>query len=97
MGMLYRRKQKDDAGKPVEVGPWWMKIYDDGRPIYASTRKLDKREAYAAMVKEEGKIAEGRREGPLVRRIRFEDLVECCRSCRARRREPGHHLHRVRA
>jgi hypothetical protein len=28
------------ADKCVLVGPWWMKIYDDGKPTYASTGKL---------------------------------------------------------
>ena len=42
MGMLYRRKQKNEAGKFVEVGPWWMKYYDNGRPIYQGTGTFEK-------------------------------------------------------
>jgi hypothetical protein len=34
MGAVYRRTKKDkQTGKRTPVGPWWMKIYDDGRPI----------------------------------------------------------------
>jgi hypothetical protein len=76
MGSLHRRTKLDEqTGERVPVGPWWMKIHDDGKPIYASTDKLEKREAVTVMRKAEAKIAEGRHEGPLVRRTRFDDLV----------------------
>jgi hypothetical protein len=46
MGSLHRRTKLDEqTGKRVPVGPWWMKIHDDGKPIYASTGELEKREA----------------------------------------------------
>ncbi len=77
MGMLYRRKKKDaKTGKLVEVGPWWMKYYDCGKPYQQSTGKREKREASSVLKKTEGKVLEGRREGPQVHRTRFEDLVE---------------------
>ena len=77
MGMLYRRKKRDPVtGDLVECGPWWMKYYDGGKPIMESTGKLEKREAFLVLRKAEGKVAEGRREGPLVKRTRFEDLIE---------------------
>ncbi|NGZ98490.1 MAG: site-specific integrase [Nitrospira sp. WS110] len=77
MGMLYRRKKKDPAtGEFVEVGPWWMKYFDNGKPIYQSTKKYDKREAIAALKRAEHKVLEGQREGPLVYRTKYEDLVE---------------------
>ena len=80
MGMLYRRKKRDPVtGKLVECGPWWMKYYDGGKPIMESTGKLEKREASLVLRKAEGKVAEGQREGPLVKRTRFEDLVELIR------------------
>ncbi len=76
MGALYRRTKKDEqTSTRIPVGPWWMKVYDDGRPIYASTGKLEKRQAMTVMRKAEARIAEGRHEGPLVRRTRFDDLV----------------------
>ena len=35
MGMVYRRKKRDSVtGLLVEQGPWWMKFYDNGRPVY---------------------------------------------------------------
>lgn len=58
MGSLYRRTKVDvQSGKRVPLGPWWMKIYDDGKPIYASTGKLEKREAATVMRKAEARIA----------------------------------------
>ena len=63
MGMLYRRKKKDPTtGNLVERGPWWMKYYDHGRPVYRSTEKHEKREALKALHKAEGKVADGQRE-----------------------------------
>jgi len=64
MGMLYRRKRKDPVtGLLVEVGPWWMKYFDGGKPILESTEKMGKREALLVLRKAEGKVAEGRRGG----------------------------------
>jgi hypothetical protein len=50
MGMLYRRKKRDlVTGLLVEQGPWWMKYYDGGKPIYESTAKIEKREALVVL------------------------------------------------
>lgn len=77
MGMLYRRKKKDSVtGKLIERGPYWMKYYDDGRPVYQSTGKTEKREAIKVLQRAEGKVLDGQREGPAVHRTRFEDLIE---------------------
>src|SRR5215472_13879246 len=77
MGMLYRRKVRDPVtGVLVERGPWWMKYYDGGKPIYQSTGKLEKREATLLLRKAEAKVAEGQREAPRIHRTRFDDLVE---------------------
>ena len=77
MGMLYRRKKLDPVtGKLVEQGPWWVKYYDGGKPIYETTRKLEKRDALTVLRKAEAKVAEGQREGPVVKRTRFEDLIQ---------------------
>lgn len=77
MGMLYRRKKRDPVtGLLVEQGPYWAKYYDDGKPVYESTGKLEKREALIVLRRAETKVAEGRREGPTVKRTRFEDLIE---------------------
>ncbi len=77
MGMLYRRKKKNaTTGKLEPKGPWWMKFYDQGKPIFLSTKQYEKREAQKALQKAEGKVAEGQRESPLFHRIRFEDLIE---------------------
>lgn len=76
MGMLYRQKKRDSVtGLLVEQWPWWMKIYDDGKPIYESTGKEEKREALIVLRRAETKVADGQREGTAVRRTRFEDLI----------------------
>ena len=77
MGMLYRRKKKDPkTGKLVESGPWWMKYYDQGKPYYESTEKLNKSEASKALKKKEAKVLQGHKEGSKVNRTKFEDLIE---------------------
>ena len=77
MGMLYRRKKRDlVTGLLVEQGPWWMKYYDGGKPIYESTGKEEKREGLVVLRRAETKVADGQREGPAVNRTRFEDLIE---------------------
>ena len=75
MGMLYRRKQRNAAGALVEAGPWWMKYYAHGRPIYESTGTVEKREANAMLKKAEHKVLEGHRVTSRTRRIKFDDLV----------------------
>ena len=75
MGMLYRRKQRNAAGVLVEAGPWWMKYYAHGRPIYESTGTVEKREANAMLKKAEHKVLEGHRVTSRTRRIKFDDLV----------------------
>ena len=77
MGMLYRRKKRDPVtGLLVEHGPWWMKYYDGGKPIYESTAKIEKREALVVLRRAETKVADGQQEGSAVKRTRFEDLIE---------------------
>lgn len=76
MGSLYRRKKRDPkTGELVETGPYWMKYYDQGKPYRQSTEKFEKREAKAVLSKAEVKVLEGQREGNIVNRTRFDDLV----------------------
>ena len=76
MGMLYRRKKKDPkTGNLGETGPWWMKYYDHGRPVYQSTEKKEKREAQAVLKRAEAKVLDGQREGPKINRTKFDDLI----------------------
>jgi len=77
MDMLYKRKKRDPVtGELVEFVTWWMKYYDNGKPIYQSTGKREKRDALAVLKRAEMKVLEGLREGPLIHRTKFEDLVE---------------------
>jgi integrase len=113
MGMLYRKYVWDkangkplsdpDTGEVVRSGLWWMKYYDNGKPVCRSTGKVDKREAMLVLRKAEGRAAEGQRETPLVHRVKFEDLEEDLkleyqlRSLKtwSRRQEHLKHLRRV--
>ncbi|NGZ96070.1 MAG: hypothetical protein CV089_08075 [Nitrospira sp. WS110] len=52
------------------------KYYDNGKPLYQSTGKLEQREAPAVLRRAENRVLEGLREGPLVYRMKFEDLAE---------------------
>jgi integrase len=52
-----------------------MKYYDNGQPIYQSTEKKEKRDAQAVLKRAEGKVLDSQREGPMIQRTRFEDLV----------------------
>ena len=52
-----------------------MKYYDQGKPYSQSTSKYEKREAKAVLNKPEARIQEGQREGPVILRTRFEDLI----------------------
>ncbi len=76
MGMLYRRQQKNEAGTLVEVGPWWMKYYDNGRPVYQSTATFEKRDAAKVLTRAENKVLEGKRETPRIHRTKFDNLID---------------------
>jgi hypothetical protein len=73
MGMLYRRKKRDPiTGVLVEQGPWWMKYYDGGKPLYESTGKVEKRDALVVLRRAETKVADGQQKaqpsnGPALR------------------------------
>jgi hypothetical protein len=71
MGMLYRRtKLNPMTHELVEVGPWWMKYYDHGRPIRESTRTTDRTEAKRKLKEREGLVAQGLHQGPQVERTK---------------------------
>jgi hypothetical protein len=41
MGMIYRRKKRDPTTRNrVEVGPYWIKYYIEGRPIQESASEV---------------------------------------------------------
>jgi len=77
MGMLYRLKKRDPVTHDlVELGPWWMKYYRQGKPFYESTETEDKTEARRKLKRREGQVASGLHHGPQMERTRFEDLVD---------------------
>jgi len=76
MGMIYRRKKRDPTtGKLIEVGPYWMKYYMEGRPIQEGAKTFDRAEARRLLKEREGDVARGLSPGPKFDRIRFEDLA----------------------
>ncbi len=81
MGSIYRRTVVDEeSGKRVEIGPFWIKYYRNGRPFRESTATLDKGEARRKLKQREGEVAEGRFRGLRVERIKFEELADDLRA-----------------
>ena len=77
MGSIYRKTAKDPGtGRRVDIGPYWIKFYRNGRPFRESTRVFDRKEATRKLKEREGEIAKGQFRGLAVERTKFEDLVE---------------------
>jgi len=77
MGSIYRRTVVDEeSGKRVEIGPFWIKYYRNGRPFRESTATLDKGEARRKLKRREGEVADGRFRGLRVERTKFEELAD---------------------
>ncbi len=77
MGSIYRRTVVDEeSGKRVEIGPFWIKYYRNGRPFRESAKTLDRTEAKRKLKQREGEVAEGRFRGLRIERTRFEHLAE---------------------
>lgn len=72
MGYLYRPKLR--SGEPGSI--WWVKYYQNGRPIRESTGTEKETEARTFIKQREGDVAHGRRIIPRVERVRFEDLAQ---------------------
>ncbi len=81
MGSIYRRTVVDEeSGKRVEIGPFWIKYYRNGRPFRESTATLDKGEARRKLKRREGEVADGRFRGIRVERTKFEQLADDLRT-----------------
>jgi hypothetical protein len=52
----------------VQLGVWWMKYYDQGRPIRESTQTTVKATAKRKLREREYQIASGMQQGPQVER-----------------------------
>lgn len=76
MGMLYRRKKRDSqTGQMIESKVWWMKYYDQDRPIRESAQTTDKTAAARKLKEREYQLSIGIRQGAQADRTMFEDLV----------------------
>ncbi len=76
MGSIYRKTAKDPGtGRRVDIGPYWIKFYRNGRPFRESTRVFDRKEATRKLKEREGEIAKGQFRGLQVERTKFDDLA----------------------
>ena len=66
MGSLYQRK-----GSPF----YWMKFYDQGRPVRESTGRTKEKEAQQVLKKREGRVAEGLPHLPRADRVRYDEAA----------------------
>jgi integrase len=55
---------------------WWVKYYQNGRPIRESTGSKRETEAKRFLKLREGQVAQGKRVMPQAERLRFENLVD---------------------
>jgi integrase len=65
MGLLYKRGNV-----------WWLKYYQNGRPLYESSKSDKKMVAKKLLEQREGEIAQGKIPGVHFEKIRFDELSE---------------------
>ncbi len=65
MGMIYKRGSV-----------WWIKYYQNGKPLRESTKSKKEADAKRLLKKREGEISEGKPPGIYFDKIRFEELAE---------------------
>jgi integrase len=73
MGSLYRKRRKQPDGSIVEEQIWWVKYYQNGRPVRESTGTAKAKEADQFLKKREGAVATGQPILPRADRIRYEE------------------------
>ncbi len=59
MGCIYRRRKTLLDGSKVEVGPYWIKYYQDGRPKQEPTHSFKESDARRLLKLREGAVAKG--------------------------------------
>jgi integrase len=75
MGSLYRRTQKMKDGTRREGSTWWIKYYQNGRPVRESTGTTKETVARRMLRVREGDVEHGIPINPKVGRVTFEDAA----------------------
>ena len=76
MGSIYRRTVVDEeSGKRVEIGPFWIKYYRNGRPFRESAHSEKITDAKRLLALREGQVVEGRFPGLRVEKVRVDELA----------------------
>ena len=76
MGVLYRRRQKMPDGSVRERPTWWIKYYQNGRPIRESTRTTKETVARRILRSREGDVEHGIPINPKMGRVTFEEAAD---------------------
>lgn len=76
MGSIYKRKWKDKDGIEHESETWWIKYYQDGKPIRESTETTKETEAKKALKEKEGDVVKGVPIVPGAARVKFRELAD---------------------
>ena len=76
MGMVYRPKYRRGDGTVAESAVWWLKYYQDGRPIRESSGTEKETEARKLLKLREGDVARGNPVVPKVEQVRFSELTD---------------------
>jgi len=77
MGYLYKPKLKKREGETEarESSVWWVKYYQDGKPIRVSTGTEKETEARRFLKEREGRVATGQPILPRADRVRYEEIA----------------------
>jgi hypothetical protein len=75
LGMLYRPKYKAKDGTVKESRTWWMKYYQQGKPLYESTGTDDYQIAKRKLKSWEGQVADHRFPGFRSENTTFDELA----------------------
>ena len=75
-GTLYKRTKTLPDGKVVELGPWWIQYYANGRKVRESSKSSRYGDAERLLRKRLQEIDRGIYAGPLVARTTVADLLD---------------------
>src|SRR5438067_48834 len=76
LGSIYRRNKKMPDGTRVELPTYWIKVYDDGRPIRQSAKTTSYKEAQKRLRELIKETEDGTFCGPKAERLRIGELLD---------------------
>jgi len=76
MGCLYKRTQKLKDGTSRELPTWWIKYYQNGRPVRESTGTTKETVARRMLRAREGDVEHGISITPKLGRVTFEEAAQ---------------------